>query len=181
MPLMLDLCAGLGGASQAMRARGWDVVTLDNDPAFGCDHTADIRTWRYCGPRPDLIWLSDPCTEFAREFMPWSKTGSPPDLSILQGGLRIIQAARPRFWVRENVKGSMRWVRDLLGAPRQIVGPFYLWGFFPPLGVGTLRMRSKESYSSARPDLRAMIPAALSLAVAVAVEQQALLLELAND
>ena len=34
---MLDICAGLGGASQVMRARGWDVVTLDYDPAFECD------------------------------------------------------------------------------------------------------------------------------------------------
>lgn len=27
-PVMLDLFAGLGGASAAMRARGWNVVTV---------------------------------------------------------------------------------------------------------------------------------------------------------
>lgn len=32
--LMLDLCAGLGGASAAMRERGWRVITLDADPAY---------------------------------------------------------------------------------------------------------------------------------------------------
>ena len=179
MALMLDLCAGLGGASAAMRARGWDVVTLDNDPAFNCDVTADIRTWSWHGPRPDLIWLSDPCTEFAREFMPWSQTGTPPDLRILMGGMRVICESQPRIWVRENVKGSMSWVRPILGPPRQIVGPFYLWGTFPPLGVGRLRMRPKESYPSSRPDLRAVIPAAISLAVAVAVEAQGQLFDAA--
>lgn len=72
--LMLDLFAGLGGASQAMRERGWDVVTVDNDPRFGCTHTADLLTWSYTGPRPDLVWCSPPCTEFSRESMPWCRS-----------------------------------------------------------------------------------------------------------
>lgn len=170
--LMLDLCAGLGGASQAMRARGWDVITVDNDPQFGCDVTADLRAWDYTGPRPDLIWLSDPCTEFARESMPWSKTGNVPDLSIVQAGLQIIRQQQPRYWLRENVRGSVPYVRSFLGSPRQIIGPFYLWGYFPHLSVDMGRFRKKESYSSSRPDLRAMVPEALSLAVAVAIESQ---------
>ena len=32
--LMLDLCCGLGGASRAMRERGWEVVTVDIVPEF---------------------------------------------------------------------------------------------------------------------------------------------------
>ncbi len=70
---MLDLFAGLGGASQAMRARGWDVVTVDNDPRFGCTHTADLSTWGYEGPPVDLVWASPPCTEFSRVSMPWCR------------------------------------------------------------------------------------------------------------
>jgi hypothetical protein len=168
MPLMLDLCAGLGGASQAMRERGWEVVTVDNDPRFGCTYTADLTTWEWHGPRPDLVWLSDPCTEFARESMPWSKTGKAPDLTLVRAGLRIIKATRPRYWVR----GSAPWVRPLLGEPRQIVGPFYLWGRFPPLGVDMRGFRNKESYSSTQRAERACVPATISLALAVAVEQQ---------
>lgn len=172
---MLDLCAGLGGASQAMRERGWEVVSVDCDERFGCDVTADIRTWRWDGPQPDLIWLSDPCTEFSRESMPWCRTGKAPDLSILQAGLRVIRAAQPRYWVRENVRGSVPWVRAMLGAPRAIHGPFYLWGSFPPFGQPALRMRNKESYSSLQRAERAKIPRALSEALAVAVESQAVL------
>lgn len=172
MPLMLDLCCGLKGASEPMRARGWDVITLDIDPRFAPDITADLRTWQYDGPTPDLVWLSDPCTEFARESMPWCRTGHAPDLSIVVAGMRVIRAAQPRWWVRENVRGSVAWVRDLLGPPRQIIGPFYLWGNFPPLGVGPLRMRKKESYGSRRKAERAYVPAAIINALADAIEGQ---------
>lgn len=72
--LMLDLFAGLGGASQAMRERGWEVVTVDNDPAFGCTVTADLASWSWDGPTPDLVWASPPCTEFSRESMPWCRS-----------------------------------------------------------------------------------------------------------
>lgn len=172
MPLMLDLCAGLGGASQAMVARGWEVVTMDYDPRFGCTFTADVRTWRWEGPRPDLVWGSPPCNEFAAESMPWSRKGIAPDMSLVMGCLRIVVESRPRIWVLENVRGAVPWFAPVLGPPRQIVGPFFLWGNFPPLGVGALKMRKKESYPSSRPDLRAKAPEALSLAVAVAVESQ---------
>lgn len=177
MPLMLDLCAGLGGASAAMRARGWGVVTLDNNPAFDCDVTADITTWRWVGPRPDLVWASPPCTEFSRESMPWCRTGQAPNMALTMACLRVIAETRPRFWVLENTRGAAPWFAPVLGPPRQIVGPFYLWGLFPPLGVGRIRMRPKESYPSSRPDLRAVVPEALSLAVAVAVESQGQLLD----
>lgn len=170
--LMLDLCCGLKGASQAFAARGWDVVTLDIDPRFNPDIVADLREWQWTGPRPDLIWLSDPCTEFSRESMPWCRTGNAPDLSIVLAGLRVIRNAQPRTWVRENVRGSIPWVRPFLGDPRERHGPFFLWGNFPPLGRPHLAMRKKESYSSTQRAERAKVPAALSEALAIALESQ---------
>jgi site-specific DNA-cytosine methylase len=172
MMLMLDLCSGLGGASQAMRDRGWEVVTLDNDARFQPTIVADLRAWAWYGARPDLIWLSDPCTEFSRESMPWCRTGASPDLSIVLAGLRVIREATPRYWVRENVRGSIPWVRDILGAPRERHGPFFLWGSFPSPGVPHMRVRGKERYSSAQRAERARVPYALSTALATAIEGQ---------
>lgn len=169
---MLDLCAGLGGASQVMRARGWQVTTLDNDPAFGCDITADLTTWHYVGPVPDLLWISPPCTEFARESMPWCRTGSAPDMALVKAAKRLVHEIQPRYWIIENVRGAVPFFRPLFGPPRQIIGPFYLWGYFPLITVDMSRFKKKESYPSSRPDLRAMVPEALSLAVAVAIESQ---------
>lgn len=166
--LMLDLCAGLGGASQAMRERGWTVVTLDYDPRFGTDIVADLSTWRYEGPTPDLVWCSPPCTEFSRESMPWCRTGAMPDLTLLKAARRLVGEIQPRYWILENVRGAVPY----LGRPREIHGPFFLWGHFPRLGRPRLAMRPKESYSSRQQAERAMIPRALSEAVALAVESQ---------
>lgn len=174
---MFDGCAGLKGASQAMLKRGWKVVTLDYDPAFGCDITADIRTYHWTGERPDLMWFSPPCDEFAREFMPWSKTGKPPDTSIVRACLRLVEEARPRYWVIENVKGALKWLTPILGKPAYVCNPYYLWGSFPD--ISHVRVTSnKERLSSTQAAERAKIPAALSLALAQAVEQTIPLFEL---
>jgi hypothetical protein len=165
--LMLDLFAGLGGASAAMKARGWDVVTVDNDPAFGCTHTADLSNWSWPGPRPDLVWASPPCTEFSREMMPWCRTGKPPSLELVRAAVRVIQETDPVWWVLENVRGAVKWLRPVLGEHAQSVGPFYLWGRFPPLRC-RYQKRHKESMSSSWKAERARVPVELSEALAVA-------------
>lgn len=171
--LMLDIFAGLGGASQAMVARGWEVVTVDNEPLFGCTHTCDVRLFTWPGRRPDLVWLSPPCTEFSRESMPWCRRGQAPDLSLTRAALDLVRDINPRYWVLENVRGAVPWFAQLgLGAPRAIVGPFYLWGYFPLLPPRIPKGKGKESIPGRRPDLRAKVPGALSHALAVAVEAQ---------
>lgn len=164
--LMLDLCAGLGGASQAMKKRGWEVVTLDIDPQFNCDITADLSTWEYRGPRPDLLWISPPCTEFSRESMPWCRTGTPPDMTLVKAAWHQIAEIQPRYWILENVRGA----RPYLGAPTFKYGPFYLWGSFPDLGWLPLFMPTKSETSGRYPARRAVIPPMLSLAIARAIE-----------
>ena len=173
---MLDLCAGLGGASQAMRDRGWEVVTLDSDPRFACDITADLRAWEWHGARPDLLWISPPCTDFARDHLPWIVTSEPPDMSIARAARRIIDQVQPRWWAVENVVGALRFFQPLFGAPRHMQRPYFLWGSFPSIGVPLLRARHKESYSGAQRAERSRIPYALSEALAVSIESQQVLL-----
>lgn len=169
--LMLDICTGLGGASWAMKRRGWQVVTLDIDPAYQPDIVADVRGWSWRGGRPDLVWCSPPCVEFSRESMPWSRTGKIPDMSIVSACYRIVRECNPRFWIIENVRGAVPY----LGTPAYRAGPFFLWGAFPPLGRIPVTWRAKERFSSGRRLERARIPAAVSRAVAMAVERQMLL------
>jgi site-specific DNA-cytosine methylase len=172
MMLMLDLFAGLGGASSAMRERGWDVVTVDDDPRFGCTHTADLSAWSWEGPRPDLVWASPPCTEFSRESMPWCRTGATPSLDLVRAAVRIVGECDPQWWAIENVRGAIKWLTPLLGKPRQSHGPFFLWGTFPRFRCPVKPF--KERLSSARRAERACVPNALSKALAVACESSIL-------
>lgn len=173
MMIMYDFCAGTKSASRVMAERGWQVTTLDYDARFNPDVVADIRQYHYTGPRVDLMWFSPPCDDFAREFMPWSRTGNPPDMSIYQACKRIIAESNPRFWIIENVRGAVKY----FGPARVNYGPFFLWGNFPDLGRVDIVYRNKESMSSTAHAQRAMIPAALSLAVARTLEQAHYLIE----
>jgi hypothetical protein len=164
---MLDLCCGLKGASAAMKERGWKVITLDIDPDFHPDIVADVREWSWDGDRPDLIWASPPCNEFSREYFVWSRTNTPPDLSIYNACKRIICQADPKWWIIENVRGAV----PFFGRPTAIYYPYYLWGRFPYLGkIDLSNRRHKESLPSCAKAERAQIPYALSRAVAVAIE-----------
>lgn len=166
--LMLDLFAGLGGASAAMRERGWHVVTVDNEPRFNCTETADLAEWSWRGRTPDLVWASPPCTEFSRESMPWCRTGKVPSLDLVNATRRIIRECDPTWWVIENVRGATAYLNQLMGERRQSHGPFFLWGRFPEFVCEVQPF--KEKLSSTQRAERAMIPFALSAALAVACE-----------
>lgn len=175
--LMLDLCCGMKGASQAMKAAGWSVVTVDIDERFSPDVVADLVTWRYNGPRPDFIWASPPCTEFSRESMPWCRTGNFPDMSIVIACKRIIQETCPKYWIIENVRGAIKYFIPVLGRPRASFGPFFLWGFFPFSGAHPLQYRKKESYSSSDPAARAKVPEQLSRIVMTGISRHPMLFD----
>ena len=160
---MLDLFCGLGGASAFMRRHGWDVHGVDTDPACRPDEVADVRTWRWAGPRPDLVWASPPCLEFSRRGMPWlrAKFPGPPPLDMVLAAVRIIRECDPVSWVIENVRGSIRWLTPLLGSPVGMWGAAALWGCFPDIGRFAVSPH-KERLSSARRRERAMVPYAIS-------------------
>lgn len=172
--LMIDVCSGLGGASGAMKQRGWKVVTLDINPAFKPDIVADAKHWSWAGERPDLIWASPVCTEFAKFGMKcWYKDPPPPDMSLMLACKRIIDKAKPRYWIIENVRGAIPFFTPILGRPR-MYRPYFLWGYFPPIGnVHRERFTPKtKKLSSSNKAARAKIPDSLSKAIAIAIESQ---------
>ncbi len=175
---MVDLCSGRGGASAAMVERGWNVYRVELDGRLSCQidllgrpadvHVGDVTAWSWRGGAVDLLWASPPCTEFARESMPWCKTGRDPSLGIVRAVIAQVEAIRPRWWCLENVRGAIKWFRPELGEPIVRASPLFLWGKLPPVVIRS-RPR-KEAISGTRPDLRSLIPFDVSLAVARAVE-----------
>jgi len=160
-PLGIDACCGLKGASQAWRSMGWEIITLDMEPSFKPDIVADLRTWSYHGRQPLLMWFSPPCDEFARESMPWSRTGKTPDLDIYQACRRIIKESSPLFWVIENVRGAQLY----FGKSTINYGAFHLWTNMP-LAQFTIRYRKKESFGSKQRAERAKVPEKISRIIA---------------
>lgn len=169
-PLMLDLFAGTGGASRAFRDAGWEVVTVDHDPQHGADVVADLTAWSWDGERPALVWASPPCEAFSRTSMPWCRPAPEPSLALVRAALRVVRESRPRYWVLENVRGAVPYLRPLLGEPRVVAGPFHLWGYFPPFRLDVPPF--KERLSSTRRVERAAVPYALSEALLRAIEGQ---------
>src|SRR5262245_44318730 len=138
MPLMLDLFAGIGWASRAMRERGWQVITVDNNPAFCPTTVEDVHLYSYRGPQPDLVWASPPCEEFSHKTLPWLMSRNlirTPSMSLIESAIRVISEIRPTFWVIENVKGSIPYLRNILGTPAASYPPVFLWRSFPDLGA----------------------------------------------
>ena len=153
---VLDLFAGLGGGSAAFVERGHEVVTLDNDPRFGCTITADLLTVSASdlaeyGPF-DFVWASPPCEAFSvasighhwggghRVYAPRTEHAVVSQ-ELVAHSIRLIAALGPRAWVMENPRGVLRKLSCVRGLPHVEVcycrygdtrmKPTDLWGKFP--------------------------------------------------
>ena len=183
---MLDLFSGLGGASEAFvhGPNPWAVLRYENNPALGeipyttlCDLTNFDIHIRHA---VDLVWASPPCTEFSRGFNAPGPTAEregrdfQPDLTLVKRAVEIIAELEPSTWVIENVVGSIKHLEPILGEPRQIIGPFVLWGNHPLLDLGDFDFEKKGDFppSEMRPNLRAKVPLELSQALRSALENQ---------
>lgn len=170
--MMIDLFSGLGGASQAMKDHEWEVVRVDIDSTFKPDVLCDVVDFRWEGRQPDLLWASPPCTDFARDAMPWTWTGKTPDMSLILQTIKIINKINPKYWIIENVKGAIKWFYPYLGKPSLSVNPFFFWGFFPEVIIGENNFSRKERLSSKKKAERARIPYTISNAFRRAIEEQ---------
>jgi hypothetical protein len=174
--LMIDLFSGLGGASRAMKERGWYVITVEIDPRFSPNICIDITEYHYRGPAPDLIWASPPCQEFSKSDLPLSwdcnKRKPPcPDIGLMLHAKRVIEESNPRFWVIENVRGARPFFEPWIGKPRKNVGSRYLWGEFPIFDTPAVPNKWRRPATKDRAEKRSEIPEGISLALAMAIEQ----------
>jgi len=193
---VLDLCSGLGGASEAFTNNPhWKVIRIENNPELDhIPHTRllDVEHWldwlpgliSEMGSRPAVIWASPPCLEFSMAYLaPASKAAREgrldwkPDMSIVEACWEIIEFANPRYFVVENVQGAAGWFLPNFGRWKQHIGPFFLWGSFPILDIPAGYKHSKytnDTWSTdpLRANKRALIPLAISEAFLDAVSMQ---------
>jgi len=60
-------------------------------------------------------------------------------MELVIEAVRVIKEVNPRFWMIENVAGSVNHIRKALGPPAWKIKPWYLWGNLPPFLVDVQR------------------------------------------
>ncbi len=191
---MIDLYAGLGGASEAFLVNDWDVLRVDNNELLKevpnmmmGDLTKDaLEGLNAYWFQPDLIWASPPCLDFSRGYNAPAPTAQrkgqdfEPDMEPLKSAIKIIKEMKPRYWVIENVAGASKIISKELGvnAPRQIIGPYFLWGCFPHISMPRIWKRKEGKTQDwnigdpLRANKRALVDFEVSYRLLRAVEDQ---------
>jgi hypothetical protein len=191
-PLMIDLCAGFGGQSEAFLQGGFDVIRVDNNPLLSevpnmfIEDIYKIEPFNISGRRIDYIHAGPTCYEFSlayasvRSVHQRERPGEPYNpvegIRLVQRCKDIIDQLQPRYWSIENVRGSIKFLTPILGEPRIIIGPYVYWGNFPLFDIDVADLPSKaqldKRHSPLRMNHRAECPLMLSQAFFDAMTKQ---------
>ena len=195
MKVFVDLCSGVGGASQAFdQAPGWITIKIDiegylidenqgllisdvtNVDATLCLINRRLAELGFNHNDTLVVWASPPCTEFS--CVNKQRNVEDPNLEILIACLEIIERLDCNYWIIENVKGAHQiFNEEIERTPTQIIGPFFLWGEFPLIAIehrDTFKHRKMLTKGSRilRPHLRAKVPMAVSEGLRSAIDYQ---------
>ena len=196
--VVIDLFSGLGGASEAFVKDGnYEVIRIENNPLLqGVPFTRDLDILKWREWLDDLlielheselkvvlVWASPPCLDFSQAYdapLPRARREGrefEPDLTLMEAAYDIICRIRPKYWVLENVVGSITHFTPELGPYTQKVGPFVLWGRFPHIATPPYWKHSKfenDTWSSdpLRPNRRAYVPIEISDGLLQAMSMQ---------
>lgn len=193
---VLDLFGGLGGFSEAFVRSGDEVLRVENNPLLSeVPHTTQqdviemlnrLQDYEQKG-QPirdyDVLLASPPCYEFSLahgapqaiasrkgEFADYQ-----PDMTMVEAVLEIVRITKPKFWIIENVRGSIRHFEKLGLKPQVINGAFVFYGKFPKFGyVETPSKQDNDPgpHNPLRSNHRAKIPLELSIAIREAIVSQ---------
>ena len=199
---VLDLFSGLGGFSEAFVLNNDEVLRIENNPLLSeVKHTVmmDVRKLRDIIAEGltegdlnpyllniDLIVASPPCYDFSLAYSApqgiIARRGKEefeayePDMELFEVTLEIIQMLKPRYWIIENVRGSIRHCEKIGLIPRQKFQAYVLYGNFPKFTPP--RMATKENKDvkphghPLRANYRALIPLELSESIRKAILEQ---------
>jgi hypothetical protein len=141
---------------------------------------------------PTLIIAAPPCREFSRGFNAPREVARRagwefnPCTEILESCLSIIEYCKNQgthWWIVENVIGAIPDFGKYLREPKQIIGPFVLWGVFPYMNLNSRDFKdhkaSQDVWSSdpLRANKKAKWPIELSQELHDAVTWQSTLIQ----
>ena len=191
-----DFYAGFGGLSEAFLLAGDDVVRIDNNPLLQQVQNMQIEDVRHfrdhmhlCHAQGlpimqcDVLLFGPPCREFSNGY------SSPKSIHVREHGIEsyepsmedieccidLVRIIKPRYWLIENVVGSIRYFKELGLEPRQIHGPHVLYGNFPLFDCPPFPTKASKDVHSKNPlraNHKALVPLVLSQALRRAIVEQ---------
>lgn len=159
---MVELFSGSATVARAFMLKGWDTLTVDNDPKHMPDRVWDITTsdsdnYRDAGfDRPGFLWASPDCRKWSyasgarNEFREANNEPLSEEAlearEMVKHTLQLIEELKPTYWVLENPDhGALKDQDFMKSYPTTRVmycayGHDYqkrtrLWGKFPPSWV----------------------------------------------
>jgi hypothetical protein len=156
MPLLLELFCGTKSIGRAFEAAGWEVFSVDLDPARNASWTGDVRAFNpaLLPRRPDLIWASPVCTHYS---ICRQRAKAPRDLdwadSLVLSALRI-QAACGCPMLMENPATGMLKDRPFMRDVGFVPVDYWKWwspGFPHRCRKRTAIFRVGADYEPSRP------------------------------
>ncbi len=197
MKIFIDLCAGLGGASEAfVLDPNWLVIRIDNNPelkpltpgltivdvtdvdatltlihAICKIHGASIKSADKL-----VVWASPPCDEFSYAYNAKQATAArngedyQPDMSIMMACRDIIRTLLPHHWYIENVRGAINWFTPYLGPYRQQLASFFVWGDHPIVDFYDANLRKLRKVDIRHSELRAQYRAKVHFEISQAIK-----------
>jgi hypothetical protein len=175
-------CTEFGSEVQAFADRGHLVTLLGMDGFV--DIQMDIRNFS-TKEHYDFMTFHPPCTEFSKANWRLGKCKDrKPDMSIVEACFRIVQEAKPTYWMIENPQGCLR---HFIGRPQYCIKygdyghycqkPTDLWGVLPWFGsyrenivIPGEHNNTAHSKGPRDPAKRALIPYELSLVICRSIE-----------
>lgn len=137
--LCIDLFCGYGGLARGFLDAGYRVVGYDNEPMCLDQYPGemilkDVRrlNGRTAFKRPRVIVASPPCTWFSLRRVAGRDIAR--GMILIREAKRVIDQAKPDFWVIENVRGAYRAISSELGPPIHKGlhnQAYWLWGKMP--------------------------------------------------
>ena len=134
---VLDLFSGTGSVADALRKRGFNVLSVDVDERYQPDEVCDIREWDYRRFAPGtfvLVAASPPCTEYSSIMLQRRRRLEQAD-ELVNKAREIIDYLQPPLWWIENPR------RGLLAQRAPVFGLQYVdidycrfsdWGYQKP-------------------------------------------------
>jgi len=182
----LDLFCGLGGWTLGFRKEGFEVLGIDiidvGYPSFNILikdvrdlHGEDFKDY-------DVIVGSPPCRDFSKLINSCSQFWKDPPntergLELVNNFLRIIEEAKPKIWIMENVPNLVEYISL---KPKCIINLTWrgkkraLFGNFPSCIFPMLKpkLRHDDIKGKLRAWKRAIIPITISQTLAKACKEE---------